>query len=69
VRCCHRRRRLEPEARRLEGQRPLQQPHPREQQDLGSAWRTKNEEQRMKKVFEDGAAMTGQEKEKRRALD
>ena len=28
----------------MEGQRPLQQPHPQEQQGLGSTWRTKNEE-------------------------
>ena len=30
--------------RQLEGQRPLQQPHPQEQQGLGPAWKTKNEE-------------------------
>ena len=62
MRCCHRQRRLGPEARRLEGQRPLQQPHPREQQGLGPAWRTKE-------VFKDGAAMTGQERKKRRGFD
>ena len=44
MRCCHWQRRLKPEARQLEGQRPLQQPHPQEQQGLGPAWKTKNEE-------------------------
>ena len=32
--------------RAMEGQQPLQQPHPQEQQGLGPAWRTKNEERR-----------------------
>ena len=46
----------------MEGQRPLQQLIHRNNRDL-----VRHEEQRTKKIFKDGAAMTGQEKEKRQA--
>ena len=64
MRCCHRQRRQEPEARQLEGQRLLQQPIRRNNRDL-----VRHGERRTKKIFEDGAAMTGQGKEKRQAND
>ena len=39
----------------MEGQRPLQRPHPQEQQGLGPAWRTKNGENRRRWCSEDRA--------------
>jgi len=64
ARCCHRQRRLEQEALpgRVNGRsnRPIR----RNNRDL--VW---HGERRTKEVLEDGAAMTGQEKEKRRTND